>query len=77
MLMIGVPQLFFLRSQLARQGGAEKTKKTTLKFTLDCQQPADDNIIETKDDWVLVNLRMTDFNMFWRVTLIISDTFGH
>eukprot|EP00435_Cladocopium_sp_Y103_P040855 s926_g11.t1 len=31
------------------KGGAEKTKKTTLKFTLDCQQPADDNIIETKD----------------------------
>ena len=27
----------------------EKAKKTTLKFTLDCQQPADDNIIETKD----------------------------
>ena len=48
--MIRVPQLFFLRSQFARQGGAEKTKKTTLKFTLDCQQPADDNIIETKDD---------------------------
>ena len=64
MLMIRVPQFFFLRSQLARQGGAEKTKKTTLKFTLDCQQPADDNIIETKDDWVLVNLRMTGFNMF-------------
>jgi hypothetical protein len=64
MLMIRVPQLFFLRSQFARQGGAEKTTKTTLKFTLDCQQPADDNIIETKDDYVLVNLRMTGFNMF-------------
>eukprot|EP00931_Biecheleriopsis_adriatica_P026340 TRINITY_DN1603_c0_g1_i4.p1 TRINITY_DN1603_c0_g1~~TRINITY_DN1603_c0_g1_i4.p1 ORF type:complete len:125 (+),score=48.88 TRINITY_DN1603_c0_g1_i4:79-453(+) len=24
-------------------------KKQTLKFTIDCQQPADDNIIETKD----------------------------
>ena len=32
-----------------RQGGAEKTKKSMLKFTLDCQQPADDNIIETKE----------------------------
>eukprot|EP00438_Fugacium_kawagutii_P027415 Skav212004 [mRNA] locus=scaffold304:169184:170458:+ [translate_table: standard] len=31
------------------KGGADKTKKSTLKFTLDCQQPADDNIIETKD----------------------------
>ena len=31
------------------KGGTEKAKKTTLKFTLDCQQPADDNIIETKD----------------------------
>mmetsp|Transcript_17520 Transcript_17520/g.55164 ORF Transcript_17520/g.55164 Transcript_17520/m.55164 type:complete len:124 (+) Transcript_17520:78-449(+) len=26
-----------------------KGKKQTLKFTVDCQQPADDNIIETKD----------------------------
>eukprot|EP00418_Pyrodinium_bahamense_P082180 CAMPEP_0179052950 /NCGR_PEP_ID=MMETSP0796-20121207/22019_1 /TAXON_ID=73915 /ORGANISM="Pyrodinium bahamense, Strain pbaha01" /LENGTH=123 /DNA_ID=CAMNT_0020749527 /DNA_START=117 /DNA_END=488 /DNA_ORIENTATION=- len=26
-----------------------KGKKQTLKFTIDCQQPADDNIIETKD----------------------------
>jgi hypothetical protein len=25
----------------------------------------------------LVNLRMTGFNMFWRVTLIISDTYSH
>mmetsp|Transcript_126038 Transcript_126038/g.351203 ORF Transcript_126038/g.351203 Transcript_126038/m.351203 type:complete len:124 (+) Transcript_126038:117-488(+) len=26
-----------------------KGKKQMLKFTIDCQQPADDNIIETKD----------------------------
>ena len=35
-----------------RQGGkagTDKTKKSLLKFTVDCQQPADDNIIETKD----------------------------
>ena len=31
------------------QGGADKTKKSILKFTVDCQQPSDDNIIETKD----------------------------
>ena len=31
------------------QAGKEKTKKGILKFTVDCQQPADDNIIETKD----------------------------
>ena len=31
------------------QGGPEKSKKSMLKFTVDCQQPADDNIIETKD----------------------------
>mmetsp|Transcript_29030 Transcript_29030/g.52612 ORF Transcript_29030/g.52612 Transcript_29030/m.52612 type:complete len:125 (-) Transcript_29030:114-488(-) len=28
---------------------AVKGKKSLLKFTVDCQQPADDNIIETKD----------------------------
>mmetsp|Transcript_71335 Transcript_71335/g.126057 ORF Transcript_71335/g.126057 Transcript_71335/m.126057 type:complete len:125 (+) Transcript_71335:52-426(+) len=28
---------------------AAKGKKAALKFTLDCQQPADDNIIEAKD----------------------------
>eukprot|EP00408_Alexandrium_pacificum_P056157 CAMPEP_0171244736 /NCGR_PEP_ID=MMETSP0790-20130122/47023_1 /TAXON_ID=2925 /ORGANISM="Alexandrium catenella, Strain OF101" /LENGTH=44 /DNA_ID= /DNA_START= /DNA_END= /DNA_ORIENTATION= len=26
-----------------------KGKKQLLKFSIDCQQPADDNIIETKD----------------------------
>mmetsp|Transcript_61125 Transcript_61125/g.117808 ORF Transcript_61125/g.117808 Transcript_61125/m.117808 type:complete len:124 (-) Transcript_61125:36-407(-) len=26
-----------------------KGKKQTLKFTIDCQQPSDDNILETKD----------------------------
>mmetsp|Transcript_38792 Transcript_38792/g.78253 ORF Transcript_38792/g.78253 Transcript_38792/m.78253 type:complete len:124 (-) Transcript_38792:2-373(-) len=28
---------------------ASKGKKQVLKFSVDCQQPADDNIIETKD----------------------------
>merc|ERR1712039_422137 len=28
---------------------AQKGKKQMLKFTVDCQQPADDNIIETKE----------------------------
>merc|ERR1712007_85961 len=28
---------------------AAKAKKQMLKFTLDCQQPADDNILETKE----------------------------
>lgn len=29
--------------------GAEKAKKSILKFTVDCKQPSEDNIIETKD----------------------------
>merc|ERR1712091_494720 len=28
---------------------AQKGKKQQLKFTIDCQQPSDDNIIETKE----------------------------
>ena len=32
-----------------KKKAAVKGKKSTLKFTLDCQQPADDNIIEPKD----------------------------
>merc|ERR1711972_468084 len=28
---------------------AQKGKKQTLKFTIDCQQPSDDNIIEAKE----------------------------
>merc|ERR1712203_187911 len=29
--------------------GAQKGKKQILKFTVDCQQPSDDNIIEAKE----------------------------
>mmetsp|Transcript_14612 Transcript_14612/g.38744 ORF Transcript_14612/g.38744 Transcript_14612/m.38744 type:complete len:124 (-) Transcript_14612:66-437(-) len=32
-----------------KKKGVVKGKKSTLKFTIDCQQPADDNIIECKD----------------------------
>ena len=32
-----------------KKKGAAKAKKAALKFTIDCQQPADDNIIECKD----------------------------
>merc|ERR1712217_1005265 len=32
-----------------KKKGVAKGKKQMLKFTVDCQQPADDNIIETKD----------------------------
>merc|ERR1712194_531202 len=35
-----------------------KGKKQTLKFTVDCQQPADDNIIETKDLEKFLNNRI-------------------
>eukprot|EP00913_Durusdinium_trenchii_P009729 g9141.t1 len=40
---------------VAKVGVAKKkgvpAKKSTVKFTIDCQQPADDNIIEPKDDF--------------------------
>ncbi|CAE7220849.1 rpl-22 [Symbiodinium sp. CCMP2592] len=36
----GVPQ---------KKGGKGTSKKVTLKFTVDCQQPAEDKIIEVKD----------------------------
>ncbi|CAJ1364737.1 unnamed protein product [Effrenium voratum] len=32
-----------------KKKGAVVSKKTTVKYTVDCQQPADDNIIEAKD----------------------------
>jgi len=32
-----------------KKKAAVKGKKQVLKYTVDCQQPADDNIIETKD----------------------------
>mmetsp|Transcript_21269 Transcript_21269/g.33971 ORF Transcript_21269/g.33971 Transcript_21269/m.33971 type:complete len:124 (+) Transcript_21269:80-451(+) len=32
-----------------KKKAAVKGKKVIMKFTLDCQQPADDNIIEAKD----------------------------
>uniref|UniRef100_A0A7S3RSA7 Large ribosomal subunit protein eL22 n=1 Tax=Strombidinopsis acuminata TaxID=141414 RepID=A0A7S3RSA7_9SPIT len=32
-----------------KKKGVKQGKKSTLKFTIDCQQPADDNIIEPKD----------------------------
>ena len=33
----------------AKKKSAVPAKKSTVKFTVDCQQPADDNIIEPKD----------------------------
>uniref|UniRef100_A0A7S1M8Y2 Large ribosomal subunit protein eL22 n=1 Tax=Alexandrium catenella TaxID=2925 RepID=A0A7S1M8Y2_ALECA len=37
---------------------AAKGKKQQLKFSIDCQQPADDNIIETKDLEKFLNNRI-------------------
>mmetsp|Transcript_120430 Transcript_120430/g.384477 ORF Transcript_120430/g.384477 Transcript_120430/m.384477 type:complete len:124 (-) Transcript_120430:92-463(-) len=37
---------------------AVKGKKNQLKFTIDCQQPADDNIIEPKDLEKFLNSRI-------------------
>merc|ERR1719174_351031 len=34
---------------LKKKTGTGKAKKTTLKFTVDCQQPVDDNILTVQD----------------------------
>ncbi|CAJ1402287.1 unnamed protein product [Effrenium voratum] len=34
---------------LKKKAGADKGKKGVAKYTIDCEQPASDNIIETKD----------------------------
>mmetsp|Transcript_120432 Transcript_120432/g.384486 ORF Transcript_120432/g.384486 Transcript_120432/m.384486 type:complete len:124 (-) Transcript_120432:93-464(-) len=41
-----------------KKKAAVKGKKQLLKFTIDCQQPADDNIIEPKDLEKFLNSRI-------------------